>query len=81
MDAPLKFVDEITGSLRELKPEGHLAVDRFKSLQKRNIIEPRVKSKMQPGPKVKRFMTRDKRKFAAELGLEHAKLYKKLKWH
>jgi len=41
----LKLSDELEGSLRLLKPEGHILEDRFKSLQKRNIIEPRVKAK------------------------------------
>merc|ERR1719154_295129 len=33
--------EEISGSLRGLKPEGDLFLDRLKSLEKRNIIEPR----------------------------------------
>ncbi|KAK7485015.1 hypothetical protein BaRGS_00023793 [Batillaria attramentaria] len=39
----LKLSNELVGSLRHLKPEGHLLEDRYKSLQKRNIIEPRKK--------------------------------------
>ena len=45
-DIDLKLSDEITGNLRNLKPEGNLLEDRFKSLQKRNIIETRVKHKV-----------------------------------
>ncbi|XP_041350608.1 ribosome biogenesis protein NOP53-like [Gigantopelta aegis] len=41
----LKLTDELRGSLRLLSPEGHLLEDRFKSLQKRNIIEPRIRAK------------------------------------
>ena len=46
----LKFIfqlsEELTGSLKSLKPEGNLLNDRFKSMQKRNIIETRVKQKI-----------------------------------
>ncbi|XP_013400969.1 ribosome biogenesis protein NOP53-like, partial [Lingula anatina] len=44
-DLELQLSDELKGSLRLLKPEGHLLVDRFKSFQKRNIIEPRKRAK------------------------------------
>jgi len=44
-DIEVKLQDELQGSLRLLKPEGHLMEDRFKSLQKRNIIEPRKRAK------------------------------------
>ncbi|XP_031555540.1 ribosome biogenesis protein NOP53-like [Actinia tenebrosa] len=37
----IQLSDEITGNLRSIKPEGNLFADRFKSLQKRNLIEPR----------------------------------------
>ncbi|KAG8448832.1 hypothetical protein GDO86_015777 [Hymenochirus boettgeri] len=37
--------DELPESLRKLKPEGNIATDRFKSFQKRNIIEPRERAK------------------------------------
>ncbi|XP_064403115.1 ribosome biogenesis protein NOP53-like [Halichondria panicea] len=41
VDIECKLSTELTGSLRNMKPEGSLALDRYKSLQKRNIIEPR----------------------------------------
>ncbi|XP_063426799.1 ribosome biogenesis protein NOP53-like [Mytilus trossulus] len=41
----IKLTGELEGSLRLLKPEGHLFEDRFKSLQKRSIIEPRVQAR------------------------------------
>jgi len=44
-DIEVKLQDELQGSLRLLKPEGHLMEDRFKSLQRRNIIEPRKRAK------------------------------------
>lgn len=43
-DTPLelKLSDELSDSLRLLKPEGSLVIDRFRSLQERGLIEPRV---------------------------------------
>nr|SVE75168.1 EOG090X07H9 [Daphnia dolichocephala] len=35
--------EEIAGTLRGLKTEGHILIDRYKSLQRRNIIEPRIR--------------------------------------
>ena len=45
-DLDLKLSEELTGSLRSIKPEGNLLLDRFKSMQKRNVIETTVKYKM-----------------------------------
>ncbi|XP_039266909.2 ribosome biogenesis protein NOP53-like [Styela clava] len=42
-DIELKLSDEIKGSLRELKPESGVLTDRYKSFQKRGIVEPRCK--------------------------------------
>jgi len=44
-DLDLNLSDEITGNLRTMKAAGNLLHDRFKSLQKRNIIETRVRAK------------------------------------
>ena len=44
-DIEIKLSDELTGNLRNLKPEGSLLEDRFKSMQRRNIIEVREKQK------------------------------------
>jgi nucleolar protein 53 len=41
----LKLSDELTGSLISLKPEGNILMDRYKSFQKRNILESRDKAK------------------------------------
>ena len=41
----IKLSDELTGNLRNLQQEGSLLEDRFKSLQRRNMIEVRVKQK------------------------------------
>ncbi|KAK2193285.1 hypothetical protein NP493_16g10004 [Ridgeia piscesae] len=51
----LKLSDELEGSLRLLKPEGNLLEDRFYSLQKRNIIEPRKRAKFARKYKWKSF--------------------------
>ncbi|XP_053373636.1 ribosome biogenesis protein NOP53-like [Mercenaria mercenaria] len=40
-DLELKLSDELTGSLREMKPEGNLLLDRYHSMMKRNILEVR----------------------------------------
>jgi len=48
----LNLSTEIAGSLRKLKPEGNVLEDRYKSLQRRNIVEPRI------------FFFGQKRKFA-----------------
>ncbi|KAJ6663795.1 hypothetical protein lerEdw1_009874 [Lerista edwardsae] len=44
-DLDLQLSTELADSLRTLKPEGSILKDRFKSLQKRNIIEPRERAK------------------------------------
>lgn len=36
---------DIKGSVRKLKTEGSILVDRFKSMQKRNVIETRIRQK------------------------------------
>lgn len=41
----LMLTTELVGSLRQLRPEGSVLEDRFKSLQKRNIIESRLRKK------------------------------------
>ncbi len=45
-DVDIKLSDELTGNLRGLRPEGNLLEDRYKSLQKRNLVETRVKTKI-----------------------------------
>ncbi|XP_074659285.1 ribosome biogenesis protein NOP53-like [Tubulanus polymorphus] len=52
-DLEVKMTQELEGSLRKLKPEGHLLIDRFKNLQKRNIIETRQKAKFDRRYKLK----------------------------
>ena len=43
--------EEVTGSLRKLRPTATLTRDRFKSLQRRGIIEPRVAVKGKKKPR------------------------------
>nr|XP_029536559.1 ribosome biogenesis protein NOP53-like [Oncorhynchus nerka] len=52
-DLEIQLSDEIPGSLRTLKPEGSVPKDRFKSMQKRNMIEPRERAKFKRRHKVK----------------------------
>ncbi|KRY37476.1 Glioma tumor suppressor candidate region protein [Trichinella spiralis] len=54
-DREVLLPEELPDSLRLLKPEGHLLTDRFKSLQQRNILEPRVRCKTKRKYKRKRF--------------------------
>merc|ERR1711913_103189 len=51
----VKLSDELTGNLRNLKCEGSLLEDRFKSLQRRNVIETRVPQRIKNKLKKKRF--------------------------
>ncbi|XP_053124577.1 ribosome biogenesis protein NOP53 isoform X2 [Hemicordylus capensis] len=44
-DVDVQLSTELAESLRTLKPEGSILKDRFKSLQKRNLIEPRERAK------------------------------------
>jgi len=60
----LKLSEELEGSLRLLKPEGHVLEDRFKSLQKRNIIEPRLRAKHVQKYKPKEFEKKGHRSVA-----------------
>jgi len=61
----IKLSEELTGNLRNLKPEGSLLEDRFKSMQRRNMIEVRVKQKT-----VKRLKTKKFEKTGHKMGWE-----------
>ncbi|XP_038641968.1 ribosome biogenesis protein NOP53 [Scyliorhinus canicula] len=52
-DLEVKLSDELAGTLRVLKPEGSILSDRFKSLQKRNLIEARIRAKFKRKHKLK----------------------------
>eukprot|EP00090_Calanus_glacialis_P044188 TRINITY_DN7861_c1_g1_i1.p1 TRINITY_DN7861_c1_g1~~TRINITY_DN7861_c1_g1_i1.p1 ORF type:complete len:512 (-),score=201.98 TRINITY_DN7861_c1_g1_i1:73-1557(-) len=61
----IKLSDELTGNLRNLKQEGSLLEDRFKSMQRRNMIEVRVKQKT-----VKRLKKKTYEKRTYKMGWE-----------
>ncbi|XP_078545043.1 ribosome biogenesis protein NOP53-like [Lissotriton helveticus] len=52
-DTDVQLSEELAGSLRALKPEGSILKDGFKSLQRRNLIEPRERAKFKRKQKVK----------------------------
>ncbi|KAM5209689.1 ribosome biogenesis protein NOP53 isoform 2-T2 [Hipposideros larvatus] len=52
-DIDVQLSSELSGSLRTLKPEGNILHDRFKSFQRRNMIEPRERAKFKRKYKVK----------------------------
>ncbi|XP_028320010.1 ribosome biogenesis protein NOP53 isoform X2 [Gouania willdenowi] len=52
-DMEVQLSGELAESLRQLKPEGSILKDRFKSLQKRNLIEPRERAKFKRRHKLK----------------------------
>nr|XP_033812955.1 ribosome biogenesis protein NOP53 [Geotrypetes seraphini] len=52
-DTEVQLSQELAGSLRTLKPEGSILKDRFKSFQKRNLIEPRERAKFKRKYKLK----------------------------
>lgn len=57
--------DELTGSLRQLKPCFLVTADRFKALQKRGLIEPRKPAKQKQGKKLE-YVTGERREKAEE---------------
>ncbi|XP_005413942.1 PREDICTED: glioma tumor suppressor candidate region gene 2 protein isoform X2 [Chinchilla lanigera] len=52
-DIDVQLSSERSDSLRTLKPEGNILRDRFKSFQRRNMIEPRERAKFKRKYKVK----------------------------
>lgn len=47
--------EDIAGNLRNVKSEGNILIDRFKSMQKRNILAP-TKRRVQKKSKVKKYV-------------------------
>ncbi|GIY27403.1 ribosome biogenesis protein NOP53 [Caerostris darwini] len=62
-DLEVNLSEEISGSFRALKTEGNLLEDRYKSLQRRNLIEPRTKQKFKRRYKLKVQVKRSHRDF------------------
>lgn len=52
--------EDLSGNLRNLKSKGNLLLDRFKSLQKRNILQPTV-MQTKKRPKVKKYTKPDRK--------------------
>lgn len=44
-DLEFNLGEELNGNLRGIKPEGNILEDRYKSFQRRNIIEPTVRQR------------------------------------
>lgn len=63
-ELPLKLSDELRDSLRELRPEVNVLEDRYKSLQRRNVIETRRQQKKVVKHKPKKALKRSHRLFA-----------------
>ncbi|CEG64105.1 hypothetical protein RMATCC62417_01140 [Rhizopus microsporus] len=59
----VQLTDELCATLRQLKPEGSIFKDRFHSLVKRNIIEPRVPVTPTRRYKLKEYEKRSYKKF------------------
>ncbi|GFW29996.1 ribosome biogenesis protein NOP53 [Trichonephila clavipes] len=59
----VKLTDELCGTMRTLEPEGNLLEDRYKSLQRRNLVEARIKQKMKRKYKRKIQVIRSHRNF------------------
>lgn len=45
LDLEFNLGEELNGNLRGIKPEGSILEDRYKSFQRRNIIEPTVRQR------------------------------------
>lgn len=45
LDLEFNLGEELNGNLRAIKPEGNILEDRYKSFQRRNIIEPTVRQR------------------------------------
>ncbi|XP_077049139.1 ribosome biogenesis protein NOP53 isoform X3 [Agelaius phoeniceus] len=58
----VQLSEEIPESLRSLRPQGNLLRDRFRSLQRRNVLEPRLRAKFKRRYRVKYV---EKRSFRA----------------
>lgn len=57
--------DDVTGSLRQLRPCFTIAAERFASLQKRGLIEPRRPAGRRKGKRIE-YVTGERRELAEE---------------
>jgi nucleolar protein 53 len=72
-EIPVPESTESLGNLRTVKPEGNVLVDRFKSLQKRNILAPNIKRM----PRKRRLTTVKKNQHKEEVKAPLTKKQKK----
>lgn len=72
-EVPIPESAEALGNLRKLKPEGNVLVDRFNSLQKRNILAPNIKRM----PRKRRLTTVKKMQHKEEIKAPQTKKQKK----
>ncbi|KAI8911828.1 ribosome biogenesis protein Nop53/GLTSCR2 [Gorgonomyces haynaldii] len=63
MPMEIQLPDELADSMRKLKPEGNLFKDRFKSLEERQMIEPRVPVKPRRRYKLKEIESHSYKRF------------------
>ena len=73
-EIPVPESIESLGNLRTVKPEGNILVDRFVSMQKRNILAPNLKRL----PRKRRLTTVKKSQFKEEVPQPMTKKMKKL---
>ena len=67
------LTEEVTGSLRKLRPTATLTRDRFKSLQRQGVIEPRVAAKGRKKPRRVSY-TQGERADKASEGMEEIRV-------
>ena len=68
--------DELVGSLRSVKPQSNLAMERFKSMQRRNVIEPRSSMSRPRRYAMKEFQQRAYKNYDLQESLKAAELAK-----
>eukprot|EP00730_Choanoeca_flexa_P001230 TRINITY_DN10541_c0_g1_i2.p1 TRINITY_DN10541_c0_g1~~TRINITY_DN10541_c0_g1_i2.p1 ORF type:complete len:515 (+),score=124.74 TRINITY_DN10541_c0_g1_i2:206-1546(+) len=69
-EVDFKTTDELVGSLRQLQPEGNLLKDRLRSMNRRNILEYRVKTYQRRRYPIKWITNRTHKNFDLQLKIE-----------
>lgn len=73
-EIPIPASTDTLGNLRKITPEGSVLVDRFKSLQKRNILAPNIKRM----PRKRRLTTVKKKSHKEEVQAPLTKKQKRM---
>lgn len=73
-EIPIPTSTDSLGTLRKITPEGNVLIDRFKSLQKRNILVPNIKRM----PRKRRLTTTKKNTHKEEIKAPATKKQKKM---